>query len=109
MCNFANAVTRFPVLPVFMPAWLHIFTIFFHHFVGDASAQDIDTALKLGAGHPMGPFELTDYVGLDVTKFIIDGKNLNQKPLLACSCCVPTEKKKKKEKNHLSSQKRSKE
>lgn len=40
---------------------------------GDASAQDIDTALKLGAGHPMGPFELSDYVGLDVTKFIIDG------------------------------------
>ncbi|XP_049267623.1 hydroxyacyl-coenzyme A dehydrogenase, mitochondrial-like [Rhipicephalus sanguineus] len=40
---------------------------------GDATAQDIDIAMKLGAGHPMGPFELTDYVGLDVTKFIIDG------------------------------------
>uniref|UniRef100_A0A023GL71 Putative 3-hydroxyacyl-coa dehydrogenase n=1 Tax=Amblyomma triste TaxID=251400 RepID=A0A023GL71_AMBTT len=40
---------------------------------GDASAQDIDTAMKLGAGHPMGPLELADYVGLDVTKFIIDG------------------------------------
>lgn len=25
----------------------------------------------------MGPFELADYVGLDTTKFIIDGKNLN--------------------------------
>lgn len=40
---------------------------------GDASAQDIDTAMKMGAGHPMGPLELADYVGLDVTKFIIDG------------------------------------
>jgi len=40
---------------------------------GDATARDIDTAMKLGAGHPMGPFELSDYVGLDVTKFIIDG------------------------------------
>ncbi|XP_033644027.1 hydroxyacyl-coenzyme A dehydrogenase, mitochondrial-like [Asterias rubens] len=40
---------------------------------GDASARDIDTAMKLGAGYPMGPFELADYVGLDVTKFIIDG------------------------------------
>lgn len=40
---------------------------------GDASARDIDTGMKLGAGHPMGPFELADYVGLDVTKFIIDG------------------------------------
>ena len=29
--------------------------------------------LELGAGHPMGPFELADYVGLDTTKFIIDG------------------------------------
>lgn len=40
---------------------------------GDASARDIDIGMKLGAGHPMGPFELADYVGLDVTKFIIDG------------------------------------
>jgi 3-hydroxyacyl-CoA dehydrogenase len=40
---------------------------------GDATARDIDTAMKLGAGYPMGPFELADYVGLDVTKFIIDG------------------------------------
>uniref|UniRef100_A0A2K6JNA9 Hydroxyacyl-CoA dehydrogenase n=1 Tax=Rhinopithecus bieti TaxID=61621 RepID=A0A2K6JNA9_RHIBE len=40
---------------------------------GDASKEDIDTAMKLGAGYPMGPFELLDYVGLDTTKFIIDG------------------------------------
>jgi len=40
---------------------------------GDASAQDVDTAMKLGAGHPMGPFELADYVGLDTNKFIMDG------------------------------------
>ena len=40
---------------------------------GDASARDVDTAMKLGAGYPMGPFELADYVGLDTTKFIIDG------------------------------------
>lgn len=40
---------------------------------GEASAEDVDTAMKLGAGYPMGPFELADYVGLDTTKFIIDG------------------------------------
>nr|ACO11196.1 Hydroxyacyl-coenzyme A dehydrogenase, mitochondrial precursor [Caligus rogercresseyi] len=40
---------------------------------GDASAKDIDTAMKLGAGYPMGPFELADYVGLDTLKFIGDG------------------------------------
>lgn len=42
---------------------------------GDATPQDVDVAMKLGAGHPMGPFELADYVGLDTTKFIIDGWN----------------------------------
>lgn len=40
---------------------------------GDASAKDIDTAMKLGAGYPMGPIELADYVGLDTSKFVIDG------------------------------------
>lgn len=40
---------------------------------GDATARDIDTAMKLGAGYPMGPFELLDYVGLDTTLFILEG------------------------------------
>jgi 3-hydroxybutyryl-CoA dehydrogenase len=31
-----------------------------------ATADDIDTAMKLGCGYPMGPFELLDVVGLDV-------------------------------------------
>jgi 3-hydroxybutyryl-CoA dehydrogenase len=33
---------------------------------GVASAADIDRAMKLGYGHPMGPLELGDHVGLDV-------------------------------------------
>ena len=33
---------------------------------GVASARDIDTAMRLGYGHPMGPLELSDVVGLDV-------------------------------------------
>jgi 3-hydroxyacyl-CoA dehydrogenase len=40
---------------------------------GDASIEDIDAAMKLGAGYPMGPFQLLDYVGLDTCKFIMDG------------------------------------
>lgn len=44
--------------------------------LGDASARDIDTAMKLGAGYPMGPFELLDYVGLDTAKFIVEGSFL---------------------------------
>lgn len=42
---------------------------------GDASARDIDTAMKLGAGYPMGPIELSDYVGLDTTHHILKGWN----------------------------------
>ena len=34
---------------------------------GQASRDDIDTAIKLGLGYPMGPFTLLDYVGLDTT------------------------------------------
>jgi len=43
------------------------------HERGHGSIADIDTAMKLGAGHPMGPFELADYVGLDTCKSIVDG------------------------------------
>ncbi|KAM3957516.1 3-hydroxyacyl-CoA dehydrogenase [Aphomia sociella] len=50
---------------------------------GDASARDIDIAMKLGAGYPMGPLELADYVGLDTNKFILDGwhKKFPDQPL----------------------------
>lgn len=34
---------------------------------GLASKEDIDTAMKLGCGYPMGPLTLLDYVGLDTT------------------------------------------
>lgn len=46
----------------------------FVYFAGHGSKEDIDVAMKLGAGYPMGPFELLDYVGLDTSKFIIDGE-----------------------------------
>lgn len=39
---------------------------------GVASAADIDTAMELGYGHPMGPLRLTDLVGLDVRLRISD-------------------------------------
>ena len=38
---------------------------------GYATAEDIDNAMKLGCGHPMGPFALLDIVGLDVSLQII--------------------------------------
>ena len=39
---------------------------------GVASASDIDTAMKLGYRHPMGPLELSDLVGLDVRRDILN-------------------------------------
>jgi 3-hydroxybutyryl-CoA dehydrogenase len=39
---------------------------------GVASAEDIDKAMVLGYGHPMGPLKLTDVVGLDVRLAIAD-------------------------------------
>ena len=39
---------------------------FFMLAEGVASAADIDTAVKLGLNHPMGPLEMADMVGLDV-------------------------------------------
>jgi len=39
---------------------------------GIATREDIDTAVTLGLGHPMGPLTLLDFVGLDTTLYIAD-------------------------------------
>ncbi len=39
---------------------------------GVASREDIDKALKLGLNYPMGPFELMDFTGIDICKFVAD-------------------------------------
>lgn len=39
---------------------------------GVASREDIDTGMRLGANHPMGPLELSDYIGLDTMKLVAD-------------------------------------
>lgn len=39
---------------------------------GVASREDIDNAMKLGCGHPMGPLTLLDFVGLDTTYYIAE-------------------------------------
>mmetsp|Transcript_17167 Transcript_17167/g.35756 ORF Transcript_17167/g.35756 Transcript_17167/m.35756 type:complete len:333 (+) Transcript_17167:146-1144(+) len=40
---------------------------------GDANTKDIDISMQLGAGHPMGPLHLADYVGLDTCLYIMQG------------------------------------
>jgi 3-hydroxybutyryl-CoA dehydrogenase len=52
---------------------------------GLASAEDIDTAMKLGGGFPMGPLALADFIGLDTCLVILqalyyEGKNLTFPP-----------------------------
>ena len=39
-----------------------------------SSNRSPNTLSNSSTGYPMGPFELLDYVGLDTTKFILDGK-----------------------------------
>ena len=39
---------------------------------GLASAEEIDTAMKLGANHPMGPLALADLIGLDVCLYVME-------------------------------------
>lgn len=44
---------------------------------GGISVQEIDTAMKLGTNIPMGPFEIADFVGIDVTYKILKELNLS--------------------------------
>jgi len=37
-----------------------------------ATVEDIDTAMKLGCGHPMGPLHLSDFIGLDTMQSVAD-------------------------------------
>jgi len=39
---------------------------------GFASREDIDAGMKLGAGHPMGPLQLCDFIGLDVLQAVCE-------------------------------------
>jgi 3-hydroxybutyryl-CoA dehydrogenase len=41
-------------------------------YTGVASPEDIDTAMKLGCNHPMGPLTLGDFIGLDTCLAIME-------------------------------------
>lgn len=55
----------------------------------DASVKDIDLSMQLGAGHPMGPLHLSDYIGLDTSLYIVEGwveKYPNEPSFMIPSC-----------------------
>jgi 3-hydroxyacyl-CoA dehydrogenase len=66
---------------------------------GDATVADIDTSMVLGAGHPMGPLHLADYIGLDTCYFIVKGwvDKFPQEP----SFFIPENLKRMVEQGHL--------
>jgi 3-hydroxybutyryl-CoA dehydrogenase len=39
---------------------------------GIATREDIDAGMRLGCGHPMGPLQLLDFIGIDTTHFIAE-------------------------------------
>lgn len=41
-------------------------------YEGVAGVEEIDTVMKLGMAHPMGPLQLADFIGLDVCLFILN-------------------------------------
>jgi 3-hydroxybutyryl-CoA dehydrogenase len=65
----AKDTPGFIVNRLLIPYLLHAVKIYED---GLATREDIDTAIKLGLNHPMGPLTLLDLVGLDTTLFIAD-------------------------------------
>jgi 3-hydroxybutyryl-CoA dehydrogenase len=72
-CNFVERLGKTPILLGDEPGYIvnRLLVPYLCHAIetlemGVASAQDIDTAMKLGCGHPLGPLALSDLIGLDI-------------------------------------------
>ncbi len=77
--DFTNSIAKTPVTVSEAPGFVVNRILFpmineaaFVLQEGTATAEDIDTAMQLGANHPMGPLRLADLVGMDVTLAIIE-------------------------------------
>ena len=69
LCVHAKDKTGFVVNRLLVPYLLDAIRAYEE---GVGSIEQIDAAMKAGANHPMGPFTLLDFVGLDTTKSIAD-------------------------------------
>jgi 3-hydroxybutyryl-CoA dehydrogenase len=65
----AKDAPGFIVNRLWLPFLLHCIKLYED---GVASREDIDNAIQLGLGYPMGPLTLADMVGIDVVKFVSD-------------------------------------
>ncbi|KAJ8747569.1 hypothetical protein K2173_014353 [Erythroxylum novogranatense] len=63
--DFAGFVVNRILMPMLNEAFYALYT-------GVASKEDIDTGMKLGTNHPMGPLELADFIGLDICLSILN-------------------------------------
>ena len=68
-CVQAKDFPGFAVNRILMP---YINEAFYALYEGIASAEDIDTSMKLGTNVPMGPFVLADFIGLDTCLAIME-------------------------------------
>jgi 3-hydroxybutyryl-CoA dehydrogenase len=75
--DFAKALGKDPVTVVDRPGFIvnrllipYLLDAIRAYEQGLGSLVDIDAAMKLGCGHPMGPFTLLDFIGLDTTFYI---------------------------------------
>lgn len=57
--DFSGFVVNRILMPMINEAFYTLYT-------GVATKEDIDTGMKLGTNHPMGPLQLADHIGLDV-------------------------------------------
>lgn len=65
----AQDAPGFIVNRLWLPFMLHSIKLYED---GVASREDIDNAIQLGLGYPMGPLTLADMVGIDIVKFVCD-------------------------------------
>jgi len=79
ICQVARRMGKEPVVvresPGFVTSRINVLIgneAFYLLQEGVAAARDIDKAVKLGLNHPMGPFEMTDLVGLDTRLSVLE-------------------------------------
>ncbi len=77
--QFSAAIGKEPVMVNDYPGFISnrvlmimINEAVFSLYEGVAEAKDIDTVMKLGMNHPMGPLELADLIGLDTCLYIME-------------------------------------